>query len=166
GAPFPQALSAPGRAALALVADLTRGVRLPVDRLLVVTEAEIFGERRAVRRGRRTHAADFLSTLAELRTDDYVVHVDHGIGVYRGLRHMQVAGTDGDFLHLEYAGGDRLYVPVDRINVVQRYVSADSATPALDKLGGTSWERVKARTKESILAMAHDLVRVYAAREA
>src|SRR5262249_49871026 len=100
------------------------------------------------------------------RTDDFVVHVDHGIGAYRGLRHMQVAGTEGDFLHLEYAGGDRLYVPVDRINVVQRYVSADSAPPALDKLGGTSWERVKAKTKESILAMAHDLVRVYAAREA
>ena len=166
GAVFPRALEAPGDRALGLVGELTRGVRLPSDGLVVVTEAEIFGERRPVRRGRPTQPAEFLSSLAELRTDDYVVHVDHGIGAYRGLRHMQVAGTEGDFLHLEYAGGDRLYVPVDRINVVQRYVSADSAAPALDKLGGTAWERVKAKTKESILAMAHDLVRVYAAREA
>jgi transcription-repair coupling factor (superfamily II helicase) len=165
-APFPQAITAPGRGALALTGELTCGMRLPADGLVIVTEAELFGERRPVRRGRRAQPADLLSTLAELQTDDYVVHVDHGIGAYRGLKHMRVAGTEGDFLHLEYAGGDRLYVPVDRINVVQRYVSADSAAPALDKLGGTSWERVKARTKESILAMAHDLVKVYAAREA
>jgi transcription-repair coupling factor (superfamily II helicase) len=166
GASFPQALATPGRGALALTGELTRGVRLPADELVIVTEAELFGEHRPVRRGRRPQPADLLSTLAELKTDDYVVHVDHGIGAYRGLKHMQVAGTEGDFLHLEYLGGDRLYVPVDRINVVQRYVSADSAAPALDKLGGTSWERVKAKTKESILAMAHDLVKVYAAREA
>jgi transcription-repair coupling factor (superfamily II helicase) len=166
GASFPQALAIPGRGALALTGELTRGVRLPADELVIVTEAELFGEHRPVRRGRRPQPADLLSTLAELKTDDYVVHVDHGIGAYRGLKHMQVAGTEGDFLHLEYLGGDRLYVPVDRINVVQRYVSADSAAPALDKLGGTSWERVKAKTKESILAMAHDLVKVYAAREA
>src|SRR5207247_2379532 len=102
-APFPQALSAPGRALLALVGELTRGVWLPADRLALVTEAEIFGERRQVRRGPRARPVDFLSTLAELKPDDYVVHVDHGIGVYRGLRHMRVADTEGDYLHLEYA---------------------------------------------------------------
>ncbi len=166
GAPFPQALGAPGHGALALAGELTRGAWLPEDRLAVVTEAEIFGERRQVRRGRRERPTDFLSTLAELKPDDYVVHVDHGIGLYRGLRHMQVAGTEGDYLHLEYAGGDRLYLPVDRINLVQRYVSGEGAAPALDKLGGTSWERVKAKTRESVLAMAHELLRVYAAREA
>ncbi len=129
GAVLPQALATSGRAALALVGSLSRGVRLPLDGLVLVTESEIFGERRAVRRGRRSQPADFLSTLAELHTDDYVVHLDHGVGVYRGLRHMQVAGTQGDYLHLEYLGGDRLYVPVDRIAVVQRYVGADGAAP-------------------------------------
>ena len=165
-APLPQALAAAGRAPLALTGELTRGVWLPADRLALVTEAEIFGERRQVRRGRRARPVDFLSTLAELKPDDYVVHVDHGIGAYRGLRHMQVADTEGDYLHLEYAGGDRLYLPVDHINLVQRYVSGESAAPPLDKLGGTSWERVKAKTRESLLAMAHQLVQVYAAREA
>jgi transcription-repair coupling factor (superfamily II helicase) len=131
-----------------------------------VTEGELFGEPRQVRRARRERSANFLSTLAELRPDDYVVHVDHGIGLYRGLRHMQVANTEGDYLHLEYLGGDRLYLPVDRINLVQRYMSGEGATPSLDKLGGTSWERVKAKTRESLLAMAHELLQIYAAREA
>ncbi len=165
-APFPRALAAPGTAPLALVGALSAGVRLPADGLAVVTEAELFGERRQVRRGRMAQPADFLSSLAELAPDDYVVHVDHGIGRYRGLKHLHVAGTEGDYLHLEYQDGDRLYVPVDRINVVQRYASANGATPALDKLGGTSWERVKARTKESLLAMAHELIGIYAQREA
>ncbi len=165
-APLPQALADGGRGALALAGELTRGAWLPADRLAFVTEAEIFGERRHVRRGRRARPADFLSTLAELQPNDFVVHVDHGIAVYRGLRHMQVAGTEGDYLYLEYAGGDRFYLPVDRINLVQRYVSGDGAAPPLDKLGGTSWERVKAKTRESLLAMAHELVQLYAAREA
>ena len=165
-AALPPALATPGRGALVLAGQLSRGVWLPEDRLVLVTEAEVFGERRQVRRGRREKLGDFLSSLAELKPDDYVVHVDHGVGAYRGLRHMQVAGTEGDYLHLEYQGGDRLYLPVDRINLVQRYVSGDGAAPTLDKLGGTSWERTKARTRESILAMAHELLRVYAAREA
>jgi len=165
-APFPQALAAGGRTALLLVGELTRGVRLPADRLALVTEVEVFGERRQIRRGRRTRAADVLSSLAALEPDDYVVHVDHGIGLYRGLKHLEIAGTEGDYLHLEYAGGDRLYVPVDRIAVVQRYVSAEGGAPPLDKLGGTSWERVKAKTRESVLAMAHELIRLYAARAA
>jgi transcription-repair coupling factor (superfamily II helicase) len=164
-APFPQALGA-SRGALALAGELTRGAWLPADRLALVTEAEIFGERRQIRRVRPGRSIDLLSTLAELKPDDYVVHVDHGIGLYRGLRHLQVADTEGDYLHLEYAGGDRLYLPVDRINLVQRYVSADATAPPLDKLGGTSWERVKARTRASVLAMAQELVQLYAAREA
>jgi len=165
-APFPEAVAAAGREPIALVGELGRGTRLPDDGLVVVTEAELFGEPRQVRRRRRERPTDFLSTLAELETDDFVVHVDHGVGRYRGLRHMRVADTEGDYLHLEYAGGDRLYVPADRIDVVQRYVKADAAAPALDKLGGTSWERVKAKTRESILAMAHELMAVYAQREA
>ena len=165
-APFEQACTAAGRGPLALVGELSCGVRIPAEGLAVVTEAEIFGERRQVRRGRRERPADVFASLAALAPNDYVVHVDHGVAIYRGLRHMQVADTEGDYLHLEYEGGDRLYVPVDRINVMQRYVSADGTAPSLDKLGGTSWERVKAKTKESLLAMAHELLKVYAAREA
>jgi transcription-repair coupling factor (superfamily II helicase) len=147
-----------------LVGDLATGFRLPADHLVVVAEEEIFGERRR-RRGRAIDVGKFLASLAELKPEDLVVHIDHGIGRYKGLRHLTVADTEGDYLHLEYQGGDRLYVPVDRINVVEKYVGADGSTPELDRLGGTSWEKVKAKTREAVLEMAHELLGVYAARE-
>jgi transcription-repair coupling factor (superfamily II helicase) len=164
--PFAEAFAAPGHGSLAFVGDVTSGMRLPGDALVVVTESELVGDERPRRRARRERLGDLLSSLAELKPDDFVVHVDHGVARYRGLRHMQVAGLEGDYLHLEYQGGDRLYVPVDRIGAVQRYVGADGAAPPLDKLGGTTWERAKAKTKESLMAMAHDLLKIYAAREA
>jgi transcription-repair coupling factor (superfamily II helicase) len=144
--------------------DVSAGAQLAEDGLVILTEEEIFGERRAVRRTRRSTATAFLSGLSDLKPDDYVVHLDHGIGQYRGLRHLKVADTEGDYLHIEYAGGDKLYLPVDRINLVQRYVGSDGKAPALDKLGGTSWERVKKRTRDSILSMARELLDVEAAR--
>ena len=143
---------------------LSEGFRLPDEQLVVVTEADVFGESRR-RAARRVSVAQLLKSLSELKPDDYVVHLDHGVGIYRGLRHLQVAGTDGDYLHLEYAGGDRLYLPVDRISLVQKYVGADGEVPPLDKLGGVNWEKVKSRTRESILAMAKELLAIYAARE-
>jgi len=145
--------------------ELSAGTQLPQDCLVVVTEEEIFGERRAVRRTQRSRITAFLTSLAELKPDDYVVHLDHGVGIYRGLRHLKVADTEGDYLHIEYAGGDRLYLPVDRINLVERYAGSDGKAPSLDKLGGTSWERVKTRVRESILSMARELLDVQAARE-
>jgi len=148
-----------------LIGGLSQGFMLPTDRLVFVTEEEIFGERRRRRRSRPRPVADYLTGLSQLKAGDYVVHLDHGIGLYQGLRHLRVAGTEGDFLHLEYAGGDRLYLPVERINLVQKYMGADGAAVALDKLGSTSWEKVKKKTKESILAMAHELLQVHAARE-
>jgi transcription-repair coupling factor (superfamily II helicase) len=92
--------------------------------------------------------------------------LDHGIGIYRGLKFLQVAGVEGEFLHLEYEAGDRLYLPVDRINVVQKYIGGDDAKPALDRLGGNAWERVKAKSRKAIFAMAEELVQLYALREA
>ncbi len=147
-----------------VLGHLSEGFRVPSEHLVVVTEADVFGESRR-RAARRVSVAQLLKSLSELKPDDYVVHLDHGVGIYRGLRHLQVAGTEGDYLHLEYAGGDRLYLPVDRISLVQKYVGADGEVPPLDKLGGATWEKVKARTRESILAMAKELLAIYAARE-
>jgi transcription-repair coupling factor (superfamily II helicase) len=156
---------APAEDGVVVCGELSAGVQLPQDGLVVLTEAEVFGERRIVRRARRASTTAFLTSLAELKPEDYVVHLDHGIGIYRGLRHLKVAGTEGDYLHVEYAGGDRLYLPVDRINLVQRYVGSDAKAPALDKLGGTSWERIKKKAHDSILSMARELLDVEAARE-
>ncbi len=166
GDPVPALLAQPVPRVAIVEGALSEGFRLPTEPWVFVGEGELFGERRQRRRSRKVSAADVLSSLAELKADDYVVHVDHGIGLYRGLRHLAVAGTEGDYLHLEYLGGDRLYVPVDRINLVQKYVAGgDGAHPALDKLGGTSWARVKTKTREALLAMARELVEVGAKRQ-
>lgn len=95
-----------------------------------------------------------------------MVHIEHGIGKYRGLKHMRVADVEGDFLNLEYAGNDTMYVPVERINLVQRYLGGDGSEPKLDRLGSGSWDRVKKHTREAVLAMASELIDIYAAREA
>lgn len=147
-----------------VVGSLSHGFALPADGVVFVAEEEIFGERRHRRHTRPRPVVDYLTGLSQLTTGDYVVHVDHGVGRYQGLRHLSVAGTEGDYLHLEYAGGDRLYLPVERINLVQKYTGADSHAPALDRLGGLNWEKVKKKTREAIQAMARELLEIHAAR--
>jgi transcription-repair coupling factor (superfamily II helicase) len=145
--------------------EVGTGVVLPADGIYVYSEEELFGEPRVRRRARRSARGAILN-LEELKPSDLVVHLDHGIGRYRGLRHMKVADVEGDFLNLEYAGDDTMYVPVERINLVQRYVGGgDGGAPKLDRLGSGSWEKVKRRTREAVMAMAAELLEIYAARE-
>lgn len=162
---FPLLLSREELSRCILVGGLTQGFRLPEERLMLITTNEIFGTQRSHRASaKKSHPSHFITSLSELKQDDYVVHLDHGIGIYRGLKFLKVGGTEGEFLHLEYEEGDRLYLPVDRINLVQKYIGGDGAQPTLDRLGGSSWEKVKTKTRKSILAMAQELVEVYAAR--
>ncbi len=154
---------APGTVS-AVTGRLSEGFRLADEKLVVVSDADIFGKARKAA-ARRVSVAHLLKSLNALSSGDHVVHLDHGVARYEGLRHLQVAGTEGDYLHLVYAGDDKLYLPVDRINLVQKYVGSDGATPTLDKLGGASWEKIKKKTRESILAMASELLAIHAARE-
>ena len=164
--PFPRISSRGDATRALLVGNLTQGFRLPEERLIVITADEIFGAKKRPQAGAKKSAPGrFITSLSELKQDDYVVHLDHGIGIYRGLRFLKVAETEGEFLHLEYEGGDRLYLPVDRINLVQKYIGGDQARPPLDRLGGSSWAKVKAKTAKSVLAMAQELIELYAARE-
>ena len=161
---------APGRErphprAAIVVGHLSQGFALPADGLVFLAEEEIFGERRHRRRSRPRPVADYLTGLSQLAAGDYVVHTDHGIARYHGLQHLSVADTTGDYLHLEYVGGDKLYVPVERINLVQKYAGADGKEPSLDRLGGQAWERVKRKTREAIQAMARELLEIHAVRE-
>src|SRR5262244_3199083 len=162
------ALLARGEFGRAIVrGHLNQGFRLPEAHLVMVTFDEIFGTRkRQPTASTKSHPSHFLTSLSELKQDDYVVHLDHNIGIYRGLKFLKVAGVEGEFLHLEYEAGDRLYLPVDRINMVQKYIGGDGAQPSLDRLGGTAWEKVKAKARKSIFAMAEELIQLYAIREA
>jgi len=154
----------PGEAAV-LLGRISSGFRLPGEQLAVITEEEIFGQQ-APRRTRSTaRARAALSSLAQLREGDYVVHLDHGIGRYRGLLHMVLGTVEGDFLHLEYAGGDKLYLPVERIEKVQKYLGGEGAHPRLDRMGGAAWEKVKLKARAAIEELARDLLKVQALRE-
>ncbi len=148
-----------------VVGPLSQGFTLPADGLVFLAEEEIFGERRHRRRSRPRPVSDYLTGLSQLAAGDYVVHTDHGIARYHGLQHLSVADTTGDYLHLEYVGGDKLYVPVERINLVQKYTGADGKEPSLDRLGSQTWERVKRKTREAIQAMARELLEIHAVRE-
>ena len=112
---------------------------------MVIAEEEIFGKRVKRRGISETRKKQIMTSLAELKPGDYMVHLDFGVGVYRGLHHVSLQGGEGDFLLLEYAGGDKLYLPVDRINLVQRYIGAEGVEPRVDRLGGASWDKAKAK---------------------
>lgn len=148
-----------------LMGDISRGFRLPDSRLVLIAEEELFG-RRVRRRGiSEVRKKQILSSLAELKAGDHMVHVDHGIGLYRGLQHITVGMAGGDFLLLEYAGGDKLYLPVDRLGLVQRYVGPEGSQPQLDKLGGVSWEKSKGKARKVIEELAGELLEIYAQRQ-
>ena len=142
---------------------LTGGFTL--DDLVVVTDAEILGWRRRRRHVRWTRDGARLTTWTELSPGDLVVHINHGIGVYRGLERLAMGGGERDYLRLEYAQGDALYVPTDQINLVQRYVGVEGQAPQVHRLGGTEWEREKRRVRERTREMARELLELYAARE-
>jgi len=155
-----------GRGVYLCCSGVARGFRFPELGLAIVTESEIFGEKIRVRKGRREAALPAEEfTLRELRVGDLAVHVDHGIGIYRGLLRRLAAGIEGDFLVLEYAGGDRLFVPVEKMSRVQRYVASREDRPQLARLGGTAWQRAKRRVRDSLLSMAQELVDLYARRQ-
>ncbi len=147
------------------VAPVSEGFSLPLERLAVVSEEEIFGprERRRARLSLVESAA--IEGLAQLEAGDPLVHAEHGIGIYRGLVPLELGGAAGEFLRLEYEGGDKLFVPVHRLNLIQRYVGADGHAPRIDRLGGSTWEKAKRSVRRSIRDMAQELLAVHAARE-
>ena len=131
--------------------------------LELITEQDVLGDRLVRRKKRKKSADAFLAELSALTPGDLVVHMEHGIGRYDGLQSIPVGKSPHDCVCLEYAGGDKLYIPVENIDVLSRYGS-DNEFVALDKLGGEGWQRRKARLKERIREIAHELLRTAAAR--
>ena len=133
------------------------------DRLAVLSEREIFGRHYIQRKRRRFEAGETVTAFSDLKVGDYVVHEDHGIACYHGLRRFE--GKAGDFLALKYQGGDTLYVPASHIDAIQKYTGGDGAFPKIDKLGGATWARTKAKVKKAVRDMTEELVALYARRE-
>lgn len=167
---FKEALDQSEEGLFLLVGLLSSGFQNPQEGWVLLTEEEIFGERkrfqeRKVRPWPAKAADAALSSYRELRENDFIVHVDYGVGRYRGLRHLNIWGVSNDYLFLEYLDGDKLYIPVDRLNLIQRYVGGDGKPPKLDKLGSGSWQRVKKRVKAAVSEMVKEILDLYAARQ-
>ena len=145
------------------VGMLINGFEMANASLVVVTEKDIFGhaKRRAVR---RQSNGEKLSHFRDIKPGDYVVHAAHGIGKYVGVVTLEVAGIHKDYLHIKYGGDDKLYVPTEQVNLLQKYIGAEGEVPRLHRMGGTEWAKAKARAKKSVEDIAKQLIEIYAKR--
>jgi len=163
----PLALSAcPGEVQL-VEFSLSRGFDLPGEQLHVLSAAELFGEQRLgiSGHGKKQRSAGEPVALEALKLGDIVVHRDHGLAAFRGLINMDVAGQQGDFMQLEFRGGDKLYIPVDRLHWVSRYQGLTDQQPRLDRLGSERWQSTKKKVTEAVWQVARELLDIYARRE-
>jgi transcription-repair coupling factor (superfamily II helicase) len=161
--------SEPQNDAAVLIArgEITEGVALPELHQLWLADSDLFGgfDWAARQRRERSGISSFISDLSDLKVGDYVVHIDHGIGIYQGLRQLPIAGAARDFMLLTFQDDAKLYVPLERLDLVEKYRSSEGAKPTLDRLGGTSWERTKTRVKRALRDMAQELLQLYAERK-
>lgn len=147
--------------------DLQTGFELPMQKLAIITEEELF-KKRAIKQVRRQKLsnAERIKSYSELEIGDHVVHVNHGIGKYLGIETLEINGIHKDYLNIRYQGSDQLYVPVEQIDQVQKYVGSEGKEPKIYKLGGNDWRRVKKKVESSVQDIADDLIKLYAEREA
>ncbi|MFA6109503.1 MAG: transcription-repair coupling factor [Candidatus Latescibacterota bacterium] len=146
--------------------SLHQGFVYPEARLALFNDHEIFTRQKRHYRYRRFKTATPLSSFSALQRGDFVVHVDHGIGRYLGIKRLRLGGREHDCLTVAYQGEDRLFVPVEQLDRLRKYSSAEGDVPLLSRLGGTAWEKLKERTREEIFKMAGELVQLYAERKA
>ena len=147
-------------------APIRSGFKLNDARLMVLSDSEIFGAQRLHRARRASHEGVPIASVLDLREGDYVVHINHGIGFYRGIHKLTTGGVEREYLLLEYAHNDKLYVPSDQIDRVQRYIGGEGHAPTVHRLGGSEWQRVTNRVKNAVQEMAKELVELYAWRQA
>ncbi|SES40794.1 transcription-repair coupling factor [Salipaludibacillus aurantiacus] len=142
------------------------GFELPMQRMIVLTEEEVFTKKtRKPKRKQKLSNAERIKSYSELNVGDWVVHVNHGIGKYLGIDTLKVGDIHKDYMHISYAGNDKLYVPVEQIDQVQKYVGSEDKDPKLYALGGSDWKKVKKKVKSSVQDIADDLIKLYAERE-
>ena len=150
-----------------LEGDLNSGFELPLQKIAVITEEELFKQKvKKKQRKQKLSNAERIKNYSELQIGDYVVHVNHGIGKYLGIETLAINGVHKDYLHIRYQGNDKLYVPVEQIDQVQKFVGSESKDPKVYKLGGNDWKKVKKKVESSVQDIADDLIKLYAEREA
>ncbi len=146
---------------------LNTGYQFPAERFVLLTEGDMFGNTNAVQKKRKQKKLDgqHIAKLSELSVGDYVVHEDHGIGIYRGIERIESQGVTKDYIKIEYGDGGNLYLPATRLEGIQKYAGAEATKPKLNRLGGTEWTKARSRVQHAVKEIARDLVKLYAARQ-
>lgn len=163
-----EATTLPAKQPIVLIGQLDTGFELPLYKLAVITDQELFKSQSTKRKAKpkKMSNAERIKSYQELKIGDYVVHVNHGIGRFVGVETLEVQGIHKDFMLIKYTGDDKLFVPIDQIDLVQKYVGAEGKEPKLYKLGGSEWKKVKRKVQTKVEDIADDLIKLYAAREA
>ena len=143
---------------------VAEGYEYPMLKFMVISESDIFGQRKKKKK-RKTYEGQKIQSFAELRPGDYVVHENHGLGIYQGIEKIEVDRVSKDYMKISYAGGGNLYIPATQLDLIQKYASADAKKPKLNRLGGQEWNKTKSRVRGAVKEIARDLVELYAARQ-
>ena len=143
---------------------VAEGYEYPMLKFMVISETDIFG-RTKKKKKRKTYEGQKILNFSDLKIGDYVVHENHGLGIYQGIEKIEVDKVAKDYMKISYAGGGNLYIPATQLDLIQKYASADAKKPALNRLGGQEWTKTKTRVRSAVKEIAKDLVKLYAARQ-
>ncbi|MEG0641193.1 MAG: CarD family transcriptional regulator, partial [Clostridium sp.] len=142
--------------------SLRQGMELPTGKILIISDKEVYKDSKP--RRKFTKKEGRVESFTDLKAGDYIVHINHGIGKFEGISELKIEGVQRDFLVLSYKGDDTLYVPVDQLDMVQKYIGSDEKVPKMNKLGGLEWAKTKGKVRESLKDMADELLKLYAQR--
>ena len=145
--------------------SISAGFALPAAGIVVIQENEIFGRKRRIPREAAAARSEAIDSFVDLSEGDYVVHVNYGIGKYHGLERMRVLGNERDYIDLEFGGEEHVYLPIEQVNLIQRYVGKEGRAPKLDRIGGKAWDSRKAKVRKSVEELAERLIELYARRK-
>lgn len=143
---------------------VAEGYEYPMLKFMVISETDIFG-RKKKKKKRKTYEGQKILNFAELKVGDYVVHENHGLGIYQGIEKIEIDKVAKDYMKISYAAGGNLYIPATQLDLIQKYASADAKKPKLNRLGGQEWQKTKSRVRGAVKEIAKDLVELYAARQ-
>lgn len=155
---------APGELLVAY-GKISRGYEYPLIKFVVISESDIFGQEKKKKKKRKVYEGQKIQNFSELSVGDYVVHENHGLGIYRGIEKVEVDKVVKDYMKIEYAGGSNLYILATQLDIIQKYGDAEAKKPKLNKLGTQEWNKTKTKVRGAVRDIAKDLVKLYAARQ-
>ncbi|MBN1410649.1 MAG: transcription-repair coupling factor [Spirochaetales bacterium] len=146
-------------------ASIFSGFAIPELKIIVISESEIFGRKRRIPSSIKTARTKSIESFIDLNQGDYIVHLNYGIGIFLGIERIKTSLTERDYICLEYAESEKIYIPIEQVNLIQRYIGQEGRKPKLDKIGGRGWDARKAKVKKSVEELAQHLIKIYSARK-